>query len=241
MSGAVNRAVLLVGGRGSRLAPFTATFPKPLMPLGNVPVLEVVLSSLIDAQIKHVTLALGHLGELIQAYLLHRPHLLEQIEVDYVREDQPLGTAGALSLIDSLDETFITMNGDLLTDADIGDLVRFHREQGAALTIATQTRQVNIDLGVIHTGPGSRVVGYSEKPTHNYTVSMGIYVYEPSVLQYIKPGKYLDFPELVQQLIDAGEHVAAYESDCLWLDIGRPDDYARAQEIYRRRWDGESE
>lgn len=240
MSDLVERAVLLVGGRGSRLAPFTATFPKPLMPLDDVPVLEVVLWRLIDGGIKRATLALGHLGELIQAYLHHRPELRDLIEIDYVREDAPLGTAGALSLVDDLDDTFIVMNGDLLTDVDVQKLVEFHRSQHAALTIAVQRREVNIDLGVLDVTPDHSVVGYHEKPTQNFTVSMGVYVYEPAVLRYVEPARYLDFPELAKRLIADGERVAAYETDCLWLDIGRPDDYARAQDIYRarRRADG---
>ena len=131
-----------------------------------------------------------------------------------------------------LDETFLVMNGDLLTDLDFDALVSFHRRRGAALTIAAHRRQVKIDLGVLECGDDYRLTGYSEKPEYRYDVSMGIYVYEPSVLKYIPPRTYLDFPDLVLKLIAAGEKVCAMPCDCLWLDIGRPDDYARAQEIY---------
>jgi NDP-sugar pyrophosphorylase family protein len=124
------------------------------------------------------------------------------------------------------------MNGDLLTDIDLNDLVSFHRKQGGVLTIATHKRHVKIDLGVLESDDAHRVIGYHEKPETTYHVSMGIYVYEPRVLQFITPGAYLDFPDLVLKLIASGEKVCSYESDCLWLDIGRPDDYARAQKLF---------
>jgi NDP-sugar pyrophosphorylase family protein len=124
------------------------------------------------------------------------------------------------------------MNGDVLTDLDFDALVSFHRRHGAALTIAAHRRQVKIDLGVLECGDDYRIIGYNEKPEYSYNVSMGIYVYEPAVLKFIAPGIYLDFPDLVLKLIAAGEKVCAMPCDCLWLDIGRPDDYARAQEIY---------
>jgi NDP-sugar pyrophosphorylase family protein len=124
------------------------------------------------------------------------------------------------------------MNGDLLTDLNFHELIRFHREQQAILTIATHSRHVKIDLGVLEFDDQQRITRYLEKPEHTYQVSMGIYVYEPRVLNYIEYGQYLDFPDLVLRLLEKGEKVSAYPTDCLWLDIGRPDDYARAQDIY---------
>ncbi len=124
------------------------------------------------------------------------------------------------------------MNGDLLTDLNFDVLVSFHRREGAALTIAAHRRHVKVDFGVLESDNNYRVIGYNEKPELSYDVSMGIYVYEPRVLKFIAPGTHLDFPDLVLKLIAAGEKVCAMPSDCLWLDIGRPDDYARAQEIY---------
>jgi NDP-sugar pyrophosphorylase family protein len=153
---------------------------------------------------------------------------------------EPTGTAGSLSLVPDLSSTFVTMNGDVLTDLDFADLLRAHREQGAILTIATHQKQVKIDLGVLKLAADGNVTDYLEKPEHNYPVSMGIYVYEARVLRYIEPGRYLDFPDLVLKLIRAGERVYAHRTDCLWLDIGRPDDYARAQALHaeeRSRFD----
>jgi NDP-sugar pyrophosphorylase family protein len=234
------RAVILAGGRGTRLLPFTASFPKPLVPLGDTPVLEVLIRNLLRRGICDITLTLGHLAELVQAYFYHRQRLLSRLKLSYVIEEEPTGTAGSLGLVGGLDETFLVMNGDLLTDLDFNELVAFHRQQGAALTIATQRRNVKIDLGVLEFDQAARITNYIEKPEHSYHVSMGVYVYEPEVLRYIKPREYLDFPDLVLRLLADRQHVCAYLTDCLWLDIGRPDDYARAQQLvvdHKERFD----
>ncbi len=229
------RAVILAGGKGVRLQPFTANFPKPLMPLGDVPVIEVLIKRLIKYGITDITLTLGHLGELIKAYFYHRKLINDQCILSYVDEEEPTGTAGSLASVTGLDETFLVMNGDLLTDIDLDKLVAFHRRQGAVLTIATHQRHVKIDLGVLDYDEAFCITGYHEKPENTYHVSMGIYVYEPRVLKSIELGKYLDFPNLVLNLINAGEKVCAFPTDCLWLDIGRPDDYARAQELFAEK------
>jgi NDP-sugar pyrophosphorylase family protein len=234
------RAVILAGGRGVRLRPFTVNFPKPLMPLGDDPILEVLIKRLVAFGITDITLTLGHLAELVKAYFHTHSRLTTQVRLRYVEEDEPTGTAGSLASVPDLDETFLVMNGDLLTDLDFDVLVSFHRRQGAALTIATHRRNVNVDFGVLEADEKNQVLGYKEKPELSYDVSMGIYVYEPSVLKFIAPGKYLDFPDLVLKLIAAGEKVYAMPSDCLWLDIGRPDDYALAQEIYTKGKEGAS-
>lgn len=226
------RAVILAGGKGVRLRPFTVNFPKPLMPLGDTPVIEVLIKRLVGYGITDITLTLGHLAELIKAYFHTHNRLTTQVRLRYVEENEPTGTAGSLASVPGLDNTFLVMNGDLLTDLDFDALVSFHRCQGAVLTIAAYRRRVKIDLGVLECGDDYRIIGYKEKPEHSYDVSMGIYVYEPSVLKFIAPQTYLDFPDLVLKLIAAGEKVCAMPCDCLWLDIGRPDDYARAQEIY---------
>lgn len=226
------RAVILAGGKGTRLAPYTASFPKPLVPLGDVPVLEVLIRRLLQFGIVDITLTLGHLAELIMAYMQHRRCLSDQCRLRYIEEAEPTGTAGSLALVPSLDKTFLAMNGDLLTNLDFHALVDFHRTQNAMLTIAVQKREVKIDLGVIEFNGGCTVARYLEKPRSTHNVSMGIYVYEPKVLQYIEPGRYLDFPDLVIKLLEAKERVCAFPADCLWLDIGRPDDYAHAQQLF---------
>ena len=225
------RAIILAGGKGVRLRPFTVNFPKPLVPLGEEPVVEVLIRRLLEFGITDITLSLGHLAELIKAYFHHRRQLTDRFTVRYVEEEEPTGTAGSLALIPGLTDTFLVMNGDLLTDLDFHQLVAFHREHDAALTVATHQRKVKIDLGVLELGEDFQVEGYHEKPETTYDVSMGIYVYEPRVLPFVEPGQYLDFPDLVLKLIAAGERVCAFPTDCLWLDIGRPDDYAKAQEM----------
>jgi NDP-mannose synthase len=229
------RTVMLAGGKGVRLHPFTVNFPKPLMPLGDIPVIEVLIRRLMKYGITDITLTLGHLAELVKAYFHHRQDLVRQLNLQYVDEEEPTGTAGSLANVPGLNKTFIVMNGDLLTDIDFDKLVSFHRERGAMLTIAAHKRQVKIDLGVLELDNDLRITGYREKPETAYCVSMGIYVYEPDVLHFIEPGKYLDFPDLVLKLIKGGERVCALPCDCLWLDIGRPDDYARAQELFVER------
>ena len=229
------RAVILAGGKGVRLRPFTVNFPKPLVPLGEKPVLEVLLQRLINFGITDVTITLGHLAELVKAYFHHRHQFARQLKLRYVEEEEPTGTAGSLALVRGLNKTFLAMNGDLLTDLNLDELVAFHRKQKAVLTIATHQRHVKIDLGVLKFDDNFRLTAYAEKPENTYHVSMGVYVYEPRVLRFIEPGKYLDFPNLVLKLIAAGEKVCAFPTDCLWLDIGRPDDYARAQELFAEK------
>jgi NDP-mannose synthase len=225
------RAVILAGGRGVRLRPFTASFPKPLVPLGDRPVLEMLIENLVRSGISDITLSLGHLAELVQAYFFHRHALVSRINLRYVVESEPTGTAGSLALVEGLTDTFLVMNGDLLTDLDFHSLVTFHQAQNAILTVATQRRHVKIDFGALEFNRAMEITDYMEKPEHSYHVSMGVYVYEPEVLRHIAPGQYLDFPTLVLRLLERGQRVCAYPTDCLWLDIGRPDDYARAQEL----------
>ena len=148
-------------------------------------------------------------------------------------EEQPTGTAGSLRLIPELPDTFLVMNGDVLTTLDYVRLINFHRESGAWLTIASHQKQVNIDLGVLKLQRGE-VIGYIEKPQYLYPVSMGIYVYDRRVLEYIPPNRHFDLPELVLQLLAKKRKVACFESDAIWLDIGRRDDYAVAQEVFEQ-------
>jgi NDP-mannose synthase len=218
------RAVILAGGRGTRLAPYTTVLPKPLMPIGDVPIIEIVIRQLRHFGFKRITLAVGHLGELIDAYLRSRQRSFDGVDIDFAYEDQATGTAGALRGIPGLDQTFLVMNGDILTDLDYTKLVAHHCSTGVALTIATARRRVKIDFGVIESDGKGYVRGYLEKPELSYSVSMGVYVYEPRALARVAPGGFLDFPELVQRLLKHGDRVGTYVWDGYWLDIGRPED-----------------
>jgi NDP-sugar pyrophosphorylase family protein len=226
------RAIILAGGKGTRLAPYTTLLPKPLMPIGDMPILEIILRQLKRAGIKHVTMAVGHLSNLLMAFFDDGKKY--GLSIDYSLEDQPLGTAGPLALIENLDSTFLMMNGDVLTTVDYSALLDYHRRRGAVATIAMHERNVQIDLGVIETDADNMLTGYIEKPTYNYSVSMGIYVFEPRVLDFIERGERIDFPELIWKLLAAKEPVQAYPYNGYWLDIGRPEDYVHAVEEFDR-------
>ena len=223
------KAVILAGGKGSRLAPYTMVLPKPLMPIGEMPILEIVLKQLKACGFDEIVIAVGHLAALIKTYFGDGSRL--GLRIDYALEDQPLGTAGPLGAIEGLDETFLVMNGDILTDLDYAALVEQHRQQGAALTGAAYRRTVKIDFGVLQTDEAS-VTEYIEKPQLDYIVSMGIYAMEPAVREHIKPGVYMDLPDLVRLLLSRGERVAVYRFEGRWLDIGRPDDFVEAQSLF---------
>ncbi|MEW6404677.1 MAG: sugar phosphate nucleotidyltransferase [Chloroflexota bacterium] len=223
------RAVILAGGKGTRLAPYTTVLPKPLMPIGEMPILEIVLRQLARCGIHDITLAVGYLAELLMAYCSDGSKF--GVKLDYSREEQPLGTAGPLSLIPNLNETFLVMNGDLLTTIDYGALWNYHSQRGAIATLASHEREVKIDLGVIVSEDGW-VKDYIEKPTYHYAVSTGIYIFEPEILQYMEHGQRLDLPELVLQLVRGGQKVNIFNFDGYWLDIGRHDDYDSAVEKF---------
>lgn len=228
------RIAILAGGKGARLAPYTSVLPKPLMPVGDRAILEIVLGQLAASGFAHVTLCVGHLSHLIKAVLADGGS--HGVTIDYVHESEPLGTAGPLKLIGDIEQTFIAMNGDLLTTLEYRDLLREHRASGNVLTIATHARTVRIDYGVLHVDhSGARVsdvTAYEEKPELSMAVSMGIYVIEPRALDFIPAGEYFDFPDLVKALIRAGEPVGAYRFDGYWLDIGRHEDYAEANRVW---------
>lgn len=226
------KAVVLAGGKGTRLAPYTKILPKPLMPIGEMPVLEVLIRQMKRAGIDEVILTVGHLAELLRAFFNNGSHI--GIKISYSYEETPLGTAGPLTLVEGLDETFLVTNGDVLTNLDLNALIRFHKESGAAATIAMHRRKVKIDLGVIQTDGDHQVVGYIEKPTYDYLVSMGIYVFEPRVLSYIPSCSYLDFPDLVHLLLGGREKVVGYPFDGYWQDLGRQDDYEQANLDFER-------
>jgi NDP-sugar pyrophosphorylase family protein len=221
------KAIILAGGKGTRLAPYTKILPKPLMPIGDMPILEVLLRQMRKAEITEVIITVGHLAELLRTFFQDGERF--GMKIDYSFEDRPLGTAGPLSLIaDRLTESFLVANGDVLTTLDLRELVEAHRQSGAIATIATHNRKVNIDLGVLQFNGTDELTGYIEKPTYDFFVSMGIYIFEPRVLEYIPYRQYLDFPDLVLKMIRNGERVMGYRFNGYWQDLGRPDDYEQA-------------
>jgi NDP-sugar pyrophosphorylase family protein len=224
------KAVILAGGEGTRLRPYTTILPKPLVPVGDRPILELIIRQLAASGFTEIYLSVGHLGELIRAFFEESTRMPDGVEISYVWEDEPLGTAGALKLIEPPTEPFLVMNGDILTTLDYGELMRFHVEREAALTIATHKRDVKLQLGVTE-GDGTVVTNYVEKPTLHYEVSMGIYIYSPSTLAMIPDGHF-DFPEVVLALIEAGKHVCKYRFTGEWFDIGTPGDLDRAAAEY---------
>jgi NDP-sugar pyrophosphorylase family protein len=229
------RAVILAGGLGTRLRPYTTVVPKPLVPVGERPILELILWRLARCGVTRADVCIGHLGDLIRAYFSQGTRLPEGIELAWHWEpDEPLGTAGALRVVPGLEETFLAMNGDVLTTLDYTELFAFHREQGAALTIAMRAKHVPIDLGVIET-EGEEVTGYKEKPTLRYDHSMGVYVYEPAALRHLPDNGPCQFPDLVLRLLAAGERVVAYRSEAEWYDIGTFAEYERAIADYEAR------
>ena len=223
------KVVILAGGKGARLAPYTTSFPKSLVPVGDRPILEIVIRQLVSQGFKDIILAVGHLSELIRAYFNEKGELGAKIKFSH--EKKPLGTVGPLHLVrNELKDTFVLMNSDDFTDISYRALVKFHKEKGGIATISLARRVVNIDLGVVKIDKENFVSGWQEKPKINYMASMGIYVFEPEVFEYIKPNKRLDLPDLIKKLINAGKKVKGYIHDGYWLDIGSPEDYARACE-----------
>jgi NDP-sugar pyrophosphorylase family protein len=225
------RAVILAGGKASRLGPYSTVLPKPLLPIGDRPVLEIVLRRLHAAGFETATLAVGYLSHLVRAVIADGAGL--GIEIDYHEESSPLGTIGPLREIEGLDDTFLVMNGDVLTTLDFVELLHEHQTAGNMLTLASHQRTIRTEYGVLrvdesHPAPRTReVVGFEEKPELSYTVSMGVYAMEPGILDYIPDGKF-DLPDLVVRLVEAGEQVGHYPFDGRWFDLGRSDDYQEA-------------
>jgi NDP-mannose synthase len=219
------RAVILAGGMGTRLRPYTTVIPKPLVPIGDRPVLEHIIRSLGRSGVDHIDLCVNHLGELILIYLANAD-IPPEIRLAFQWEREPLGTAGALAIVPDLEGSFIVVNGDVLTTLDYRALFEHHVEQDAALTVAMRGKRVNIDLGVIQ-AEGGLVTDYIEKPSLRYEVSMGAYVYHERALEFLPDGM-CQFPDLVLRLLEAGERVAAYQTDADWYDIGTVGEYERA-------------
>jgi len=222
------KAVIQAGGKGTRLAPYTLILPKPMMPVGEQPVIEILLKWLRRNSIEEVSITTGHLAHILKAFCQDG----EQwgMKINYCEEPEPLGTVGSLQLIkDVLTEPFLMLNGDLITDLDLIAFKKCHMESEAPLTIATTIKHVDIDLGVLDTKDG-RVVTFKEKPRLPMEVSMGLYIMNPDILEFIPKGVPFGFDNLMVALLDRGVPVNTYRHDGRWMDIGRVDDFMKAQE-----------
>lgn len=232
----MDRAVVMAGGLGTRLRPYTTVVPKPLLPVGDRPILDIVVRRLADHGIRRITMATGHLAELVEAYFGDGSG--HGVAIDYLREDDPLGTAGPIALLDDFTDDIVVMNGDILTELDVRELWEAHRASGAIATIAVQERTETVSLGVLgldDAGDPTRITGIEEKPRRAFIASMGVYCFSPRIAAHLEPGTFIDFPDLVLRLLERGEEVRGWHSDAFWLDLGRPADYEQAQQEYAER------
>lgn len=224
------QAVILAGGKGTRLSPYTTVLPKPLVPVGDYPILEILIRQLARCGIRKIILTIGYHYELFQAFCGDGKKW--GIDLQYSLEEKPLGTIGPVKLINNLEDDFLIINGDTLTDLDYRELYSLHTREKNVMTIATSTRFVNIDYGVIKTENNGHVVSYNEKPRLQYLVSMGVNVLSKHIMDIIPAGVKFDFPQLVLALLDRNMPVRCYVHKGYWLDIGRPEDHAQAVQQY---------
>ena len=223
-------AIIQAGGKGVRLHPYTLLLPKPLMPVGDLPVIEVLIKWLRRWGVKKTYITLGYLGQLIRSFCGDGSQW--DTDIVYSHEQEPLGTIGPLRLLqDHLKSTFLTLNGDLITNLNLQDLISFHREKGGWITVAVTERKVKTDLGIIETQNG-HMTGFKEKPTMKFFASTGIYCMEPEILDLIPGGVPFGFDDLMYCMLDQKLSVNIYKHDGLWLDIGREEDFRHAQKSF---------
>ncbi len=224
------QVLILAGGLGSRLKPFTTNFPKPLVPIDNIPILEIILKQLKYYGFKDVILAVNHMADLIMAFFQNGEKY--GLNITYSVENTPLGTAGPISIARNLNENFLVMNGDVLTSLNFKKMYDFHIKNQSEITIATFNKEVKIDLGVIKT-ENNLLIDYIEKPTYKFNVSMGVYFFSKSILKFLNKGEKMDIPELFLKLKKNKRVISCFSEKCEWLDIGRVDDYEMATEIFK--------
>jgi NDP-sugar pyrophosphorylase family protein len=226
------KAIVMAGGKGKRLYPHTTVFPKPLMPLRDVPIIDVVLKKLYSFGFKRVTLAVGYLADLVKTYVGNGKRY--GLKIDYSIESRPLGTIGPLSLVKGLNETFFVMNGDLITDIDIIDMLKFHKKSKCIATLAVKKRKVTVDYGVVNFNPDSKLVSHREKPVLSYHVGAGMCFFEPKVLDFIPKKRRFDFPDLIKSFTSKGFDLNIYKFNNYWRDVGRWEDYLAAHREFPR-------
>jgi NDP-sugar pyrophosphorylase family protein len=226
------RAVILAGGKGTRLRPYTVVLPKPLMPIGDFPILEVIIRQLAFYGFDHITITVNHQAEIIKAFFGDGSKW--KVKIDYSLEDRPLSTMGPLKLIPDLPENFLVMNGDVLTDLDFDWFYNYHIAQGNIFTISGFDRIEISEYGVLEKNSTNYLTGFKEKPKNYYTVSMGVYMVNNQALQFIPEGKPFGFDHLMLEFLDKNKKVLIHKHEGYWLDIGRPDDYMQAIEEFEK-------
>lgn len=229
------RAIILAGGKGTRLRPYTVVLPKPLMPIGEYPILEVIVRQLVYQGFRHITMAVNHQAEIIQAFF--GDGMRWGITIDYSLEDIPLGTMGPLRLIADLPENFLVMNGDILTDLHFSGFLKDHIQGGAEFTIASYQREVRSEYGVLEIGDDLRLTRFHEKPVSYCDVSMGVYALNRSIISRIPENIPYGFDHLMLNLIELQKPAAVRRFQGYWLDIGRPDDYETAIGMFEQHRD----
>lgn len=222
------RAIILAGGKGTRLKPYTVSLPKPLVPLGDRPILERVIKQLKAHGFTHVTITVNHMAEIIKAFFGDGSKW--GIKIDYTMESKALSTMGPLTLVEDLPENFLVMNGDVLTDLNFAEFYENHVENSSIFTIASHRRSEMIDYGLLHHDENNKLTRFEEKPHYDFLVSMGIYMVNKRVMEYIPEDTFFGFDHLMHTLLDVQNPATVYEYDGFWLDIGRPSDYELATE-----------
>ncbi len=221
------KAVILAGGKGTRLRPYSMFIPKPLVPVGDRPILEILIKQLRRRGVHEVVVCVNHLAEAIMSYF--RDGSRFDVQIEYSLEDTPLSTVAPIKLLKRLPENFLVVNGDLLTDLDFSTLFEYHLEKKGLLTVAVHRRKINIDFGVVEIDEEKNVaVGFKEKPDYDLNASMGVYVFNRRLLDYIPYYKPFGFDNLMSLLLAQKQPIHIYRYEGYWLDIGRPDDYEKA-------------
>lgn len=224
------RAVILAGGKGTRLKPYTISLPKPLVPIGDMPILEIIIRKLAKADFRHITITVNHMADIIRAFCGDGSKW--DVKIDYSLEDRPLSTMGPLKLINDLPEDFLVMNGDVSTDLDLREFYDEHVSKSSLFTISAYSREQKVDYGVLEIGQDNKLVNFIEKPTSLYNVSMGVYMVNREVLNYIPENRFYGFDHLMLDLIANKQPATVRIHSGYWLDIGRPDDYEKACNDY---------
>ncbi len=225
------RAVILAGGKGTRLRPYTVTIPKPLVPVGDDPIVGIVIKQLKKEGFTHITMAVNYMADMIMAFFGNGDKW--GIKIDYSIENKPLSTIGPLTLIEDLPEHFLVMNGDVLTDLPYKKLMEYHIENKNDVTVATYKRRHKVDFGVLRFDEKNLIYDFKEKPVYEFDVSMGVYVINKRIVESLKKNEPYGFDNLMIDGIRNGLKIRSYPYDGIWLDIGRPDDYERAVELYK--------